>query len=124
MDDDAFDVLLTSDLALEVRETFEEMIGFGATPVAATQETVSRFGELLSDDEHGPLVLVVLAVLQLRHGMIFSSIRDAAVTAIDTGSAMRLASGEGRGEVHLALDELRQVLEEIDVEDDEDDDED
>ena len=121
---DQFDVLFTSDIAAEVRESFEEMIGFGATPVAATQETVARFGNLLGDDEEGPLVIVVLAALQVSHGVIFTSVRDAAIAAIDSGAAGRLAQGPIDGEVHLALSELRDLLDELPTEDEEEDDED
>ncbi len=119
-----FDILFTSDLANEIRETFEEMIGFGATPVAATQETVSRFGNLFEDETDGPLVLVALAALQIKHGVIFTSVRDAAIVAIDSGAALQLAGSEGKGEVHLALSELRDLLEEIEPEDEDENEDD
>ncbi len=118
--DDRFAPLYAGDLAEQVRETYDELRSFGGTPVAATQETVARFGSLLNDDQDGPVVLVVLAALQVRDGVVFTSIRDAAIASIDSGAAARVASAEA---VPL-LDELRDILDEIDVADeDEDEDE-
>ena len=124
--DDPFDPLFASDLAAEVRETFEEMVGFGASPVAATQETVSRFEGALHDDETGPLVIVTLAALQVRHRVVFSSIRDAAIEAIDEGAADRLTRGDGaaRRQVREILGTLRDILEQIQVADEDEDEED
>lgn len=127
---DPFAPLFASDLAEQVRETFEELIGFGGSPVAATQETVHRFGGLLNDEQDGPVILIVLAALQLKHGVVFSSIRDAAIEAIDSGHAARLAGGGGgdatvKRQLRDLLAELREALASIQiVDDDEEDDED
>ena len=98
------------------------MIGFGASPVAATQETVHRFGNLLGDDDEGPLVLIVLAALQVKHRVVFASIRDAALAAIDSGAADRLTGGDtaSRRQVRDLLDDLRETLAAIEVEEDDD----
>ena len=122
MDDDPFAPLYQSDLAQQVRGSFEEMIGFGASAVAATQETVSRFANALHDDDDGPVVILVLAALQVSHGVVFSSIRDAAIEAIDEGAADRLTHGDaaGRRKVRELLADLRETLASIEVADEED----
>ena len=123
--EDQWSPLFTSELADQVRETFEELIGFGGSPVAATQETVHRFGALLNDDDNGPVVLVVLAALQLRHKVVFSSIRDAAIAAIDSGAAGRLATDPGsQRRIRELLAEIRDILASIEVEDEDDEEDD
>ncbi len=125
-DGDAFAPLFASDLASEVRETFEEMVGFGASVVAATQETVHRFDGAIQDARDGPVVIITLAVLQIRHGVIFSSIRDAAIEAIDEGAAERLTTQDaaGRRQIRELLGDLRDLLESLPAADSDDEDED
>jgi hypothetical protein len=124
--DDPFAPLYASDLGEQVRESFEEMVGFGASAVAATQETVSRFQGALQDADDGPVVILVLAALQVKHRVVFSSIRDAAIEAIDEGAADRLSHGDSaaRAQVRALLQDLREILASIDVEDEEEDEED
>ena len=124
--DDPFAPLFSSDLATQVRETFAEMIDFGASVSAATQETIARFQGALKDDRDGPVIIIALAALQVREREIFASIRNAALELLVDGGLDKLVSNESgaRNQVRAVLDELRETLESIEVEEDDDDDED
>ena len=121
---DPFEPLFSSDLAREIRETFEEMIGFGGSITAATQETVHRFQGALHDAGEAPVVILALAGLQVQHRQIHASIRDAALEILRAGEAEKLIAPDttSRRQVRALLEELRDVLEAIeDVEPDDDD---
>ena len=112
---DPFAAIFTSDLAGQVRETFREMLDFGASVTAATQETVHRFQGALQDPADGPVVILALAALQVNQGQIHASIRDAALEILHSGAAERLVASEpaARKQVRALLAELAQVLEEL-----------
>ena len=123
--DDPFAALFASDLATQVRESFAEMIDFGASVSAATQETIARFQGALKDERDGPVIIIALAALQVREREIFASIRNAALELLQDDAVEKLISRESaaRNQVRAVLDELQETLEAIEVEDDEDDDE-
>ena len=123
MPHDPFEPLFTSDLARDIRDTFEEMISFGASVTAATQETVHRFQGALHDAGEAPVVILAMAGLQVQHRQIHASIRDAALEILRAGEAEKLIAPDttSRQKVRALLAELQDVLEAIeDVEDDND----
>lgn len=85
----AFAELFTSDLAAEVRGEFDERVGFGLSSKDATVHVVARFGNLMTDPNDGPVVIVCLAALQFEAGALFQSFRDAAIELIETREAQR-----------------------------------
>lgn len=110
-----------------MREVFEEMLDFGASVTAATQETVHRFQGALSDERDGPVVILALAGLQVKHREVHASIRNAALEILHSGEAEKLVASEpaARKQVRALLEELRDVLEALEVEEnDEESDED
>lgn len=118
-----FAPLFSSDLAQQVRESFEEMLDFGASVSAATQETWNRFKGAANDPKDGPVVIVAMAALQVAHREIFGSIRDAALDVLSDGSARRqIVGGPESGEVRQLLDDLQDILESLEDEDDEEED--
>ena len=124
--EDVFAPLFASDLAGQVRETFAEMIDFGASVSAATQETIARFGGALKDDRDGPVIIIALAALQVREREIFASIRNAALELLHDAAVDKLLTSEsaGRSQVRAVLDELQETLEAIEVEEDDEEDDD
>lgn len=121
---DRFAPLFTSDLAGQVRETFREMLDFGASVTAATQETVHRFEGALNHAGDGPVVILALAALQLEQGQIHASIRNAALEILQAGAAETLIAAEppARKKVRQLLLELAEVLEGLDVDAEQDQD--
>ena len=124
--DDPFAPLFGSDLATQVRESFAEMIDFGASVSAATQETIARFQGALKDERDGPVIIIALAALQVREREIFAAIRNAALELLQNGGVDQLISTESaaRNEIRGVLDRLQEVLESIEVEEEDDDEED
>ncbi len=80
--------ILASDLAMEVKAEFEGRLGSGFTVSAATQHVFGRFRGALGSPQDGPVVLLALAMLQLREGQLQQVIRDAGVDLIESGEAM------------------------------------
>ncbi len=121
--DDPFAPLFASDLAQQVRETFEEMMEFGASVTAATQETVHRFEGTLNHEQEGPVVILALAALQVKHREIHASIRDAALELLRSGEADKLVAAEptARRQVRPLLADLEAILEALEDEEEEDD---
>ena len=126
MTDDPFQPLFASDLAAQVRESFVEMLDFGASVSAATQETIARFQGALKDDRDGPVIIIALAALQVREREIFASIRNAALELLQDGGVDKLITTEsnGRNQIRDVLGELQETLESIEVEDDDEEDDD
>jgi hypothetical protein len=93
MDSDEIDLLtapfLASDLAAEVRSVYYEHAGVGTGAGPATAAVFDTFRELLADSNEGPVVLLALAALQVRDGLVLEPIRDAALALIESGDANR-----------------------------------
>jgi hypothetical protein len=85
---DDFAALLASDLAAEVRTQFNTCLDQGENTTAATAHVFAAFRSALDSPHTGPVVLLALAVLQLREGSLNAVIRDAALDLIDSGEAM------------------------------------
>ncbi|MEL7239757.1 MAG: hypothetical protein AAGK78_12930, partial [Planctomycetota bacterium] len=118
---DDFAPLFASDLGQQVRESFEEMIEFGASVSAATQETWHRFSGAAKDPQDGPVVLVAIAALQVANREVFASVRDAALGVLQDGSARRqVVGGSESSEVRQLLDDLQEILEALEIDEDED----
>jgi hypothetical protein len=86
--DELANEILASDLAAEVKAEFEGRLTVGFTVPAATQHVFARFRGALSSSHDGPVVLLALAMLQLREGQLQEVIRDAGIDLIDSGEAM------------------------------------
>ena len=80
--------LLSSDLATEVKATFEGRLSVGFDVPAATGFVFARFREALSSENDGPVVLLAIAALQVRDGFLMAVVRDAATDLIASGEAL------------------------------------
>jgi hypothetical protein len=86
--DDLTAAILASDLATEVKAEFEGRLSVGFDVPGATGQVFTRFRGALSSSQDGPVVLLALAMLQMREGHLQQVIRDAAVDLIESGEAM------------------------------------
>jgi hypothetical protein len=89
MDPDLFADLFASDLALEIKADFMELRNVGADVHSCTTHVISRYRNLLSDPNDGPVIFLTVAALQLREGRLQSTFRDAALDLIESGEALR-----------------------------------
>jgi hypothetical protein len=86
--DELVNEILASDLASEVQAEFEGRLAVGFKVPAATQHVFARFRGAMGSSQDGPVVLLALAMLQLREGQLQQVIRDAGIDLIDSGEAM------------------------------------
>ena len=110
---DVATALLSSDLAQEVRAEFEGRVSVGLPVPTATAHAFARFRTALSDPDDGPVVILALAALQWREGVVQAVIRDAAVDLIDSGEATaahRSADATARRARARLLDAFADVL--------------
>jgi hypothetical protein len=118
---DAFEPLFASDLAREVRSEFATLLQHGISPAQAAGEVFQQYGGVLDDPDEGPVVFIVVAVLQWRERALQGVVRDAAVELIGSGEALaawgkRLAAVDAAARRQL-LDELAGTLRTADVAD-------
>ena len=95
---DLLTALLASDLAAEVMAEFNGRRSMGFDVPAATANVFGKFRSALASPADGPVVLIALAVLQLRDGHLQPVIRDAAVDLIDSGEALNAYRSEDAGQ--------------------------
>jgi hypothetical protein len=106
---DLFLPLFASDLAKDVRAEFEEKLRYGMSVEEATGAVVEAFREALARAEEGPVVILALAVLQLREKRLHASIRDAALGLLREGDGFAARPGEALG-LRREREALRQAL--------------
>ena len=116
--DELLSSLLASDLAVEVGAEFNGRLGMGFDVPAATANVFGKFRSALASPQDGPVVLIALAVLQLREGHLQEVIRDAAIDLIESGEALNAYRSENssqRKANRQLLERLSTVLGESDV---------
>ncbi len=86
---DPFRPLFASDLAIDVRSEFFEHVGHGLSASTATAHVFDRFRALLTDEDDGPVLIVCVAAMQMSHGQLDATMRDAAIDLIESGEASR-----------------------------------
>jgi hypothetical protein len=110
--------LLASDLSVEVTAEFNGRLSMGFDVPAATANVFGKFRSALGSPQDGPVVLIALAVLQLREGFLQEVIRDAAIDLIESGEALnayRSEDGSQRKATLQILEQLATMLGETDV---------
>jgi len=93
-DADPFDALFAADVARDVRDEFVEQHAAGGGVAGATAAVVQRFRHLLGDPAEGPVVILALAAMQLRHRQLHASLRDAAVDLLNDPATLAVRPGE------------------------------
>jgi hypothetical protein len=77
--------LFSSDIALDVRDHYRELIEDGVDDDEAARHTLGKYQSLFDDPEDGVTALLAFAVTQSKIGRLDPEIRDRAVAAIDQG---------------------------------------
>lgn len=101
--------IFDDDLAMDIQGEFEEALDEGLSVKEATQRILEDFEDVLEDEDEGPIVYLVLAVLQLEQDELQPEIRQKALKIIEFGQG--LARWEEAGEEEMA--ERKQVLEDL-----------
>ena len=90
--------LLASDLAGEIKAEFDQARSAGADVPTATMNVFAKFRAALSSTQEGPVVLIALAVLQVRDRYLQEVIRDAALDLIESGEALAAYRSDDSGQ--------------------------
>jgi len=92
--DAVIDALFASDLARDVRSEFNARRDEGLSVHDATAAIVAHFRDLLDHPQDGPVVIIVMALLQLLEGSPIAALRDAALELLQEGHGFVARDGE------------------------------
>ena len=81
--------ILQDDVAADVQVMFEDGLASGMSVERASREVLRELpGEMITDDDDGPVIVLALAALQLQHQALDPYARNQALAVIATGAAM------------------------------------
>ena len=80
--------IFSDDTASDLREDYRDAIAAGLAPAAATDKIVAQYSPRADDPAYAASVWLALAVTQWSLGRLEERVRDAALAAIDDGSAV------------------------------------
>jgi hypothetical protein len=101
--------IFNDDVALDVRDAFEDALSDGFDVPAATRRVLREFAERIEDIDDGPVIYLALTALQLERGSLQPEIREQALRIIATSQS--LARWEGADPAILV--ERKHVLEQL-----------
>jgi hypothetical protein len=108
-EEDPFDALFESDVARDVRDVFVESIVGGDGVRGATEACVARFRNLLAEPVDGPVVILTIAAMQLRHRSLDETFREASLELLADPASFRALPGE-RSTRRADRDAARQAM--------------
>lgn len=106
--------MFEDDVALDVKDTFDEAITNGETLAAATRAVLEEFEDSLDDDDDGPIITLALAALQWERGKPQEKLKKKALAIIAEGRGLERWEDAGAAELaerRQALEALKTMLE-------------
>lgn len=106
--------LFEDDVALDVKDTFDDALASGETLAAATRAVLEEFEDSLDDDDDGPIITLALAALQWERGKPQEKWKKQALAIIEDGRGLERWEDAGPGELagrRQALETLKAMLE-------------
>lgn len=106
--------LFEDDVALDVKDTFDDALANGETLAAATRAVLEEFEDSLDDDDDGPIITLALAALQWERGKPQERLKKKALAIIEEGRGLERWEDAGAEELagrRQALEALRAMLE-------------
>lgn len=102
--------IFDDDLAMDVREDFEELVDEEGLDIAiATKNILKKYRDELEDEDNEAVIYLALAALQLEYDEVLPDIRDRALEIIEEGQGLNLWDDDDED----LLAERREVLEEL-----------
>lgn len=86
--------IFSDDTAVDVRESFRDLIGDGLSPEDATARVLAEYRSSLTDPNDGPPFWLGLAVTQWKSGRLQEDVKARALEVIDSGADLRRWSGD------------------------------
>jgi hypothetical protein len=81
--------IFDDDVATDVRSTFENELEGGGSAAHATAVVLREWSEALDDKDDGPIVWLALAALQLDRKALQKSVKEHALSVIESGENQR-----------------------------------
>ena len=91
--------LLSDDTALDVRDTWDDVLRRTQSSSKATAGVLREFRGELKDDDEGPIVWLTLALLQHKHGCLTKKVQSRALAIIKKGEGLDLWREAGPAEL-------------------------
>src|SRR5262249_52929563 len=83
------------DTACDVRDAYRELVANGSSGPEATDRLLREWGEIIDDEDDGPVFWLALAAAQWACGRLEERVKTKAVKIIDNGSSLGLWSEGG-----------------------------
>jgi hypothetical protein len=74
--------IFDDDLAVDVKDAWEDEINMGRSPADAARAVAEAFSEIAEDPDEGPILFISLATLQLEARAVENGIRTVALASI------------------------------------------
>jgi hypothetical protein len=101
--------LFSSDIALDIRDHYRELIEDGVDDAEAARQTLGEYQKWFDDPEDGVTALLAFAITQSKIGRLDPEIRDRAVAAIDQGGDLPIWEQESPKLAPMRKAELERV---------------
>lgn len=106
--------LFGDDTACDVRDAYRELVANGSSGPEATDQLLRDWGEIIDDEDDGPIFWLALAAAQWAYGRLEERVKANAVAIIDNRSSLGLWSEGGDSKIlkrrQAALAKLRAQL--------------
>lgn len=102
--------LFADDVACDVRDAVVEFLRAGGDPAASTLQAIRQHGELIDDEDDGPVFWLALAATQWKYGCLDDAVRARAIAVIDGGADAARWTGAAAQRRQTVLDALRAQL--------------
>lgn len=80
--------IFDDDVALDVKATFEDYTDGGMSMEEVTERIMEDFEDALNDPDEYPVVILALAILQLKEDDLVETIRESALDIIESGDLL------------------------------------
>jgi hypothetical protein len=87
------------DTACDVRDAYRELVANGSSGPEATDELLREWGDIIDDEDDGPVFWLALAAAQWACGRLEERVKTKAVKIIDKGSSLGLWSEGGESKM-------------------------
>jgi len=103
------------DTACDVRDAYRELVAHGSLGPEATDQLLREWGDIIDDEDDGPVIWLALAATQWACGRLEERVKTKAVKIIDSGSSLGRWSENGDSKMlkqrQAVLAKLRAQLE-------------
>ena len=105
--------IFSDDTAADIRDAFSNFIAEGLIPAVATDRLIAESADILADEEEANVFWLALAATQWKLGRLLDTVRDRAITAIDSGNDLRRWRDNPKSEINQRKKHLAKLREKL-----------